>query len=69
MEALLMKLINQLPAQYKIVVTLYHVDGMNYTEIGDVTGMPDGTVKNYLFRARHLLKEKVKKYLGKEEVL
>ena len=69
MEVLLMKLISQLPAQYKTVLTFYHVDGMKYDEIGEVTGMPEGTVKNYLFRARNLLKEKVKKYLGKEEVL
>jgi len=69
MEAITLKLINRLPAQYKTVLTLYHVDGMNYNEIGEVTGMPEGTVKNYLFRARNLLKEKVKRYLGKEEVL
>ncbi len=69
MEAITLKLINLLPAQYKTVLTLYHVDGMNYNEIGEVTGMPEGTVKNYLFRARNLLKEKVKTYLGKEEVL
>jgi RNA polymerase sigma factor (sigma-70 family) len=62
------KLIDQLPYQYKAVLTLYHVEGMNYEEIGQATGMPDGTVKNYLFRARHLLKEKVKHYLGKEEL-
>jgi RNA polymerase sigma factor (sigma-70 family) len=67
MNTLVLKLVDQLPAQYKIVLTLYHVDQMNYQEIEDVTGMPEGTVKNYLFRARHLLKEKVKKYLGKEE--
>jgi RNA polymerase sigma factor (sigma-70 family) len=67
MNALVLKLVNQLPAQYKMVLTLYHVDQMNYQEIENVTGMPEGTVKNYLFRARHLLKEKVKKYLGKEE--
>jgi len=68
-DELLMKLIDRLPAQYKTVLTLYHVDGMNYSEIGEVTGMPEGTVKNYLFRARNLLKEKVKRYLGKEELL
>ena len=64
-----MQLIDQLPLPYKTVLTLYHLDQMNYTEIGEITGMPEGTVKNYLFRARNLLKEKVKKYLGKEEVL
>jgi RNA polymerase sigma-70 factor (ECF subfamily) len=44
-----------------------YFDQRQLGEIENVTGMPDGTVKNYLFRARHLLKEKVKKYLGKEE--
>jgi RNA polymerase sigma factor (sigma-70 family) len=67
MNVLILKLIDQLPVQYKVIVTLYHIDQMNYQEIEDVTGMPEGTVKNYLFRARHLLKEKVKKYLSKEE--
>jgi RNA polymerase sigma-70 factor (ECF subfamily) len=69
MNALVLKLIDQLPVQYKMVLTLYHVDQLNYQEIENVTGMPEGTVKNYLFRARYLLKEKVKKYLGKEELI
>ena len=68
-EVMTLKLIDQLPPQYKTILTLYHVDQMNYAEIGEVTGMPEGTVKNYLFRARNLLKEKVKKYLGKEQLL
>ncbi|MEQ9592500.1 MAG: sigma-70 family RNA polymerase sigma factor [Cyclobacteriaceae bacterium] len=62
------KYIDQLPAHYSTVLTLYHVDGMSYSEIGKITGMPEGTVKNYLFRARNLLKEKVLKHLGKEEI-
>ena len=66
MEALILKMIDYLPIHYKTVLTLYHVDQMNYQEIGEITNMPEGTVKNYLFRARNLLKEKVKKYLGKE---
>jgi RNA polymerase sigma-70 factor (ECF subfamily) len=68
-EAMTLKLIDQLPPHYKTILVLYHVDQMNYGEIGEVTGMPEGTVKNYLFRARNLLKEKVKKYLGKEQLL
>ena len=67
MEDWVLRLIDQLPVQYKTVLTLYHLDGMNYSEIGVVTEMPEGTVKNYLFRARNLLKEKVKQYLGNEE--
>jgi len=69
MDAFIFKLIDELPPQYKAVLTLYHVDDMTYPEICEVTSMPEGTVKNYLFRARNLLKEKVKRYLGKEELL
>ncbi len=69
MDDLVMKFISWLPTQYKAVLTLYHLEGMSYPEIGEATGMPEGTVKNYLFRARALVKENVKKYLGKEEIL
>jgi RNA polymerase sigma factor (sigma-70 family) len=64
-----LKFIDRLPVQYKAVLTMYHLDGMTYPEIGEATGMPEGTVKNYLFRARALVKESVKKHLGKEELL
>jgi RNA polymerase sigma factor (sigma-70 family) len=69
MDAFIFKLIDELPPQYKAVLTLYHVEDMTYPEICEIMSMPEGTVKNYLFRARNLLKEKVKKYLGKEELL
>jgi RNA polymerase sigma factor (sigma-70 family) len=69
MEGYVIKLIDHLPIQYKTVLTLYHLDGKNYAEIGEITGMPEGTIKNYLFRARNLLKEEVKKHLGKEELI
>jgi RNA polymerase sigma-70 factor (ECF subfamily) len=69
MDEFIFKLIDELPPQYKAVLTLYHLEEMTYPEICEITSMPEGTVKNYLFRARNLLKEKVKKYLGKEELL
>jgi RNA polymerase sigma factor (sigma-70 family) len=69
LDGLVLKLVDELPAQYRTVLTLYHVSGMSYPEICKVMDMPEGTVKNYLFRARNLLKEKVKKHLGKEELL
>jgi RNA polymerase sigma factor (sigma-70 family) len=67
MDAFVLRLADELPAQYKTILILYHVEGMSYTEIGEVTQMPEGTVKNYLFRARNLLKEQVKKYIDKED--
>jgi RNA polymerase sigma-70 factor (ECF subfamily) len=69
MDRFVLTLVDQLPAQYKTVLMLYHLESMSYQEIGEVTGMPEGTVKNYIFRARTLLKEKVMKHLGKEELL
>ena len=69
LDAFVLKLVDELPAQYRIVLTLFHLEGMSYPEIGEVTKMPEGTVKNYLFRARNLLKERVKIYLAKEELL
>lgn len=60
-------LIEKLPVQYKTVLTLFHLEEMSYPEIVEITGMPEGTVKNYLFRARKLLKEKLKNYLVREE--
>ncbi|MCX6238401.1 MAG: RNA polymerase sigma factor [Bacteroidia bacterium] len=52
--------IELLPVQYRTVLTLYHLEEFSYQEIEQITGMPEGTVKNYLFRAKALLKEKLK---------
>lgn len=57
------KLIDQLPLHYRTVLTLYHLDEFTYPEIEQITGMPQGTIKSYLFRARKLLKESVERYL------
>ncbi len=54
--------IAQLPTNYRVVITLYHLSDFSYQEIEEITGMPEGTVKNYLFRARKLLKIKLEKY-------
>ena len=53
------RLIDGLPLKYRTVLTLYHLDEFSYQEIEQITGMPEGTVKGYLHRARKLLKEKI----------
>lgn len=57
------RLIEEMPLPYKKVLTLYHFNELSYQEIEQITGMPEGTVKNYLFRARKLLKDKLKSCL------
>ncbi len=49
-----------LPLHYRTVLTLYHLEEFSYQDIEKITGMPEGTIKSYLFRARKLLKEKLK---------
>jgi RNA polymerase sigma factor (sigma-70 family) len=51
--------IGQLPPLYQTLVSLYHQEELSYQEIAQITGLPEGTVKSYLFRARKMLKEKL----------
>ena len=59
MKQVVRKLVDSLPPKYKTVLSLYHLEEYSYQEIEEITGMPEGTVKNYIFRARKLLKEKL----------
>lgn len=52
--------IELLPIQYRTVVTLFHLEEFSYQEVEQITGMAEGTVKSYLFRAKTLLREKLK---------
>ncbi len=56
---LLRRQIAQLPPKFRAMITMFHLDEMSYTEIGEVMDMPAGTVKSHLFRARKLLKERL----------
>jgi len=57
------KLIERLPMQYRTIINLYHMEEMSYAEIAGIMELPEGTVKSYLFRARAMLKEYIKKYI------
>jgi len=60
--------VERLPVQYRTVLTLYYLDEFSYLEIEQITGMPEGTVKNYLFRAKMLLKEKLRFIVDKNSL-
>jgi RNA polymerase sigma factor (sigma-70 family) len=49
--------IAKLPPLYQTLISLYHQEELSYQEIARITGLPEGTVKSYLFRARKQLKE------------
>lgn len=48
--------IDLLPESYRLLITLRHLHELSYKEIANVTGMPLGTVKVGLHRARKLLR-------------
>lgn len=60
--------INLLPAKFKAVLTLYHMEEMKYKEIAEITDLPEGTVKSYLFRARKMLKDSLLKNYKMEDI-
>jgi RNA polymerase sigma-70 factor, ECF subfamily len=48
--------IDALPEKYRTVITLFHLQGQQYEEISTVLGLPMGTVKTHLFRAKEQLR-------------
>ncbi len=60
--------IEKLPALYKTLISLYHNEELSYEEIGTITGLPAGTVKSYLFRARRELKKELLLHYKKEDL-
>lgn len=69
MKLFVHSLVDQLPANYRSVLTMFYLDGFSYPEIVEITGMPEGTVKNYIHRAKSKLKSIVEKYSEKEIAL
>ncbi len=56
---ILTKEIDQLPPLYKTLITLYHLEELPNKEIAEITNLPEGTIKSYLYRARKMLKDNV----------
>ena len=48
--------VSLLPAAYRELILLRHSRDLSYDEIAEVTGLPLGTVKNRLFRAREMMR-------------
>lgn len=53
--------IARMEARYASILTMFLLQEQSYEEIMEVTGLPIGTVKNRLFRARMLLRDAVMK--------
>ena len=51
--------VQSLASEHRAVVVLHHLEGLDVHEIASMLGVPDGTVKSRLARAREHLKRKL----------
>lgn len=48
--------IGKLPPKQRLIIVMRELEGMSYCEISEVIGIPEGTVKSKLYRARKKLR-------------
>src|SRR5436190_224987 len=58
---------NELPAEFREILTLRHQEELSYKEIADIVKIPTGTVMSRLARARAKLREYLSARIGKEK--
>ena len=56
--------ISSLDTEYREALILRDIQGFSYEEIRDILNIPEGTVKSRIFRARDILRERLKIALG-----
>ena len=61
-EAVLAAL-GRLDAEYRAVLVMRDIEGFDYQQMADVLGLPLGTLKSRLFRARLALRDELKAYM------
>ena len=63
LTGLLKRELNSMPQDQREIILLRDHQDLSYAEIADVLAMPAGTVMSRLHRARHELRNRMKKYL------
>ena len=58
---------DELPAEFREILTLRHEEDLSYKEIADIAQIPPGTVMSRLARARGKLKERLAARIGKQK--
>jgi RNA polymerase sigma-70 factor, ECF subfamily len=66
LEAIVERSIAELDPEFREVLILRDVEDLSYEEIGEITGLADGTVKSRIHRARLQLKQAVELALGEK---
>jgi RNA polymerase sigma-70 factor (ECF subfamily) len=56
--------VSELPEKFRVCIDLFFFYGRSYDEIEIITGFPVNTVKSHVFRAKKLLREKLRGFAG-----
>lgn len=62
-ERMIQKAIAELEEEHRLILVLRDIQSVSYEDISTITGLPLGTVKSRLHRARMSLKDKLAPYL------
>ena len=65
-DQLIQNALNALAADHRAVVVMKEFDGLRYEEIGAILGVPVGTVRSRLHRARCELRERLRSLVDEE---
>lgn len=63
---LILEAVDGLPERYRLPVLLFYMEDLKISEISGVLGIPEGTVKSRLFKAKKMLKEKLEVVLNEK---
>ena len=56
--------LGRLDGEYRAVLVMRDIEGFDYQQMADVLGLPLGTLKSRLFRARLALRDELASYLS-----
>ena len=59
--------LGRLDAEYRAVLVMRDIEGFDYQQMADVLGLPLGTLKSRLFRARLALRDELKAYMNEQD--
>ena len=66
LERVLQICIAELEPDFREVLILRDLEDLTYEELSEITGLPEGTVKSRLHRARGMLKQSVERRMGEK---